>query len=265
MPLVNRIGGAINLNFRVNAYASLPDSGKENEIAVITETPMTGWVMQAEQPEGVDGLVWIRTGDASMTPFYADKKKQIRLYPVLSRQYINGMWVYKEAYIYRNGAWGKFWNGELYYFGNEFIDITGGWSEYKTCEGTSARNADNITMTYNGTGAGDTIGYYCTNKKYDLREYNTLTINSDWIQALAVGGNSDSCRGYLGAYTSKPTDRGGLQSGAANIMVTKDGGNSVDISNLNDENGYYILVGSHYYKRDDCSSTIKLQTCILSK
>lgn len=50
MPILTRFGGGAELKLRVRGVSVLPDSGKENEIAVITETPIPRFAIAAENP-----------------------------------------------------------------------------------------------------------------------------------------------------------------------------------------------------------------------
>lgn len=127
------LGGSGGLNFEVKAFASadaLPQSARENTIAVVTDTPISSWVMSAEQPTGAEGMVWIEVAAASDVAFYADKKQQVKLYPKSVKQYVSGAWTNMDAYVYQGGAWVEFsstWNGELYVYGDQWETITGGW------------------------------------------------------------------------------------------------------------------------------------------
>lgn len=108
--IINMTGGAGGggLDFKVAQYTATPTgTAKENTIGIITDTAISGWKMQAEEPTAVAGLVWIEVAAASDVPFYADKKQTVRLYPVAVKQYVGGSWVNCEAYAYQNG-WKQF-------------------------------------------------------------------------------------------------------------------------------------------------------------
>lgn len=51
------------------------------------------------------GTVWIVTGAESTTAFDAVVRNPIRVYPVAVRQYSDGVWAEREAYVYQGGAW----------------------------------------------------------------------------------------------------------------------------------------------------------------
>ena len=64
--------GGMNLNYKVVAYENellLPETAKENTIAVITDTPITSYAFAASEPTNVmEGMVWIATLMSSAAP-----------------------------------------------------------------------------------------------------------------------------------------------------------------------------------------------------
>lgn len=233
--LINRIGGAINLNFRVTAYASLPDSGKENEIAVITETPMTGYIMQAEQPEAVEGLVWIEVAATSDVAFYADKKEMVKLYPRSVRQYVDGNLENAEAYIYQNGKWEQFSYTIFlaYNYGTEGVAWEVGTN---TTKGESSIN-------YSGNIGGGTGTYKMlarTKSPIDLTELYSINILCD----LNLSGSWNGYK-YFGIRKDTTPD------GQDDLMYTahSDGsdngeGKIISFNVLNLKGSYYIMVSA---------------------
>lgn len=126
-------GGGAGLNFDVKAYNSEPDllaaTPKNNTIGVITTTPITGWIISPTQPSDLsDGMVWIRTGVSGEIEFNALKKNGIQVYPFRAMQYTSGALKYVKSQIYQNGSWMRVWSGELFERGDQYEDITGGWS-----------------------------------------------------------------------------------------------------------------------------------------
>ena len=126
------IGGGASLNFKVKGYATeellMAATGKDNEIGIITSTPITGWHFAAEQPEEmVEGEVWISTGTKSQVAFNALKKGTIMVYPLSAKQMQGGTLVDVTAKSWQDGQWVD-WVTYLYNEGNECESITGGWS-----------------------------------------------------------------------------------------------------------------------------------------
>lgn len=106
-------GGSNNLRFRVYAATSLPASGKENDVCIITSTPISVWEVYPHSPtwESDNGHVYIKNEPAyggGYPNVNVVKKNAIWLYLVRCLQRENGTWVYKDAYQYRNGEWVQF-------------------------------------------------------------------------------------------------------------------------------------------------------------
>lgn len=139
--------GGGGLNFKVVQYTTTPTgTAAENTIGVVTDTAITSWVMQAEQPTGTAGLVWIEVAAASDVAFYADKKQRVKLYPKSVKQYTENGWAGVDAYIYQSEAWTKFssaFDGWLYYLGNKYEEATGDWT---AVTGTLTNNADSLYL-----------------------------------------------------------------------------------------------------------------------
>lgn len=168
--IVNMTGSSSGgLNVKVVAYSVTPTGvAAENTIGVVTDTAITGWVMQAEQPENpTDGMVWIKVDFSSTSAFYADKKNMIKVYPVVAYQYIGGTWAIKDSYIYQNAAWVILFNSYIYYYGNEFESLTGGWIRLR---GTIIKGTDGITMKSKSITTN-----IRTANKLDLTDFDTLS------------------------------------------------------------------------------------------
>ncbi len=191
--IINMTGGSGGgLNFKVVQYREKPiEPAKENTIAVVVPNVITNsvdWVMQAEQPEGVSGLIWIEVGTASDVAFYADKKQMVKLYPKSVQQFVDNSWVRREAYIYQSG-WQMFSTKALvlYSFGNENESVTGGWtSAGKRSASNSSATATAPTITrgsetikFDVSGTSNSGIAYCQNK-IDLRDVSTLTVKGSF-------------------------------------------------------------------------------------
>ena len=208
---------------------------KENTIWVKTDTEITSWTFSATEPENpVEGMVWILTGALSPVEFNAVKKNNIMVYPTSAYQYINGVWVSKDVKIYQNG-WMD-WTTYLYYEGNEYTAITGGFSKtfvnsYGT--GTLKKNSDSLYLTSTGvSGSGNHITVATANK-IDLSNYSTLYARIKFT-------NSKYTRCYLAAHTSNNVSP---SSGDCELILSSsvDDVVSLDVSNLS--GSYYIWVG----------------------
>ena len=125
--IFNMVAGGAALNFKIIGGTVQPDNPAENTIWVNTNAEITDWTFAATEPAAAEGMVWIRTGSVSPVAFNALKKKGIVVYPVNVKQYVSGAWVTKEAMSYQDGAW-KDWITYLFNDGDQFTDMTGGWS-----------------------------------------------------------------------------------------------------------------------------------------
>ena len=79
--IINMVGGGggAALNFDVVRYATeselLAATPKANSIGIISTTEMTGWIIDANQPENMtNGMVWLSVGTESTVEFNALKK-----------------------------------------------------------------------------------------------------------------------------------------------------------------------------------------------
>lgn len=186
--IINMTSGT-PLNFKVKAYASeslLPATAAENTIAVITDTAITSWIIDTNEPAAPEeGMVWIAEGAQSDVEFNALKTNTIKVYPILVKQYIGGAWANKSAKSYQNGEWVSWWSGELYDAGNEYKNITGGWKS--VVSGGSAIIGSN-TLTVSAS-ANDQNASITTANMIDLSWFDKLRVNvTDW----ASGDNSNN-------------------------------------------------------------------------
>lgn len=195
MPILSGFPvGSAELNFSVVAYASedaFPNTASENTIAIITSTPITEYSFSVDAPAvQSEGCVWISTGIKSEQAFNALTGNTIMVYPLEAKQYINGSWTSVGVKSYQGGEWMSWWEGELYSYGNEYTNKTGGW----TTDGFSyadsimapayfTKNADHLVV---GPSPGGVCVAACANA-IDLTEYKTLTIKYKNTAVTGVG------------------------------------------------------------------------------
>lgn len=164
---ISAISTGVELNFDIKDYATeellMAATGKVNEIGIITSTPMTGWYMEAEQPEGMQpGEVWISTGTESQVAFNALKKNSLMVYPLSAKQMGNdGALVDVTAKSWQNGKWVDWWNGEIYKDGIIYEVGCGGINPYSYKQNDSGAVPTKPTLsiadgviTLSGSGAG---------------------------------------------------------------------------------------------------------------
>ena len=117
-------GGAI-LNFKVVGGTTQPENPGENTIWINTDTEITSWEFSTDTPGSpAAGMVWIKTGFGSATPFNALKKNEVRVYPFSAHQYLDGVLADKTAMIYADGIWSPFHPPKEYVIQNGVIDMT---------------------------------------------------------------------------------------------------------------------------------------------
>ena len=99
-----------------------------------------------------------------------------------------GKWYRETAYVYRNNAWKQFstwaqsWDGTLFYNGNQYTDITGGWT------GANSYNPNLSATLYSGT---ITIS---TARAVDLSRFSTLKFTGSGNGANSGGAYSAKCK-----------------------------------------------------------------------
>ena len=225
--IANASGSGDGLNFKVVQYATTPTgTAAENTIGVVTDTAITSLVMQAEQPENpTDGMVWIKVDFSSASAFYVDKKNMVKVYPVVAYQYIGGMWVIKDSYIYQNAAWVILFNSYIYYYGNEFESLTGGW----IARGPGATVGTNIIKDTDGitlkSGASSNMQ---TANKIDLSGFNTLSVvvtdsTANWCYVGVTQNDEDYFNsGTISANWPRTTPHVQITSPAASFTANLD-------------------------------------------
>ncbi len=172
----------IKLNFDIVAYATeeelLAGTPAENTIGVITDTPITGYKFSATEPENmVDGEVWIKTGDDSSFTF--DIVEGAKMYPILSKQCINGVLIDVIAMIYQDDVWMEL---AIYLFNHgkqSYKWQARAWaaSNYTPVAPTVSVNSDgSVTLTVGKASSGYNSGVYEMVEDFDLTNVDTLVV-----------------------------------------------------------------------------------------
>ena len=232
VPLYGFGGGGNPLNFKVVGGTTEPSNAKENMIWVNTDTEITSWVFSAEQPSSPSsGMVWVQTGVFSNAAFNGLKKNGIQVNPLSAKQYVGSSFKDKTAKSYQSGVWVEWWNGELYYKGQEYESLTGGWStfnhhSYTFNDSQCSKSDGKLTLKLSGTKSSVAFG---TKEAVDLTNYTAIEFTVDTIYtecAFAVSKNRD---------TSAATNT------AAKIVPNASGVHSLDISKITGK--YYVWFG----------------------
>ena len=168
-------GGSQPLNFKVIGNPQ-PETAKENTIWVDTDEKITGFVFRETEPENkIHGMVWITVGPYSKAEMNILKKAGTGLYvyPLSAKQWVNDAWENKTAASYLNGEWVEWfvWDGVLYNSGNEYAEITGGWTVSGRAEKRSSSIYVGASMVANFSGTAT------HNEPVALNGQGTLKIN----------------------------------------------------------------------------------------
>lgn len=190
------------------------------------------------------GSVWIPTGTSSTAPFNALKKNGITVYPMSAKQHVNGVWVEREAKIYQNGVWSEWWAGDIYSYGDEIENITGGWVAQAKSWPDVPNNVP--TITYNDT----SVTIKCAHGGGIYRTVNKIPFNGK--KTLRFTGSADgdgeapsgSLRCMLVVWSAIGTDVV-TQNVVAQYLFPQNfsGEATINISSLNGD--YYV--GYHSY------------------
>ena len=96
-----------SLNFKVYTSPTIPASGTENDIVIISSTPMENWILSSDAPTGEpmnNGDVWIQYS-VSGNVFDIMNQHDFMLAITKIYQYVSGTWVSVDARRYVGGVW----------------------------------------------------------------------------------------------------------------------------------------------------------------
>lgn len=258
----NAGGGGASLNFDVKAYATeellLAAAPKENTIGIISEHEMTGWIIDANQPENLtEGMVWISVGTSSVVEFNALKKNGLQVYPLTAKQYISGALVSVHAYSYQGGEWHD-WGIILMSAGsvtNEYGTF-GNSNRYTFYSTSHGRRTFSITANsgyvilqwvhYSGSANYDS-SYAYFEEKIDLTDISTIIIDAGNKQV-------DSQQVYTLTVCSNVGDNAN-QYAVASVNINANKETILDVSALS--GSYYILIRQYSLATEDVYIEIK--------
>ena len=172
--MTNATGGKDRLRYRVYGGTTPPASPREYDFYIKTTTPITAFELNSwtnAQPTwfvgnghvyivsevwNTDSINLVKDGNGISLPFW----------PKWCWQQINGQWYQMEAYFYR-GGWVKFsdykdtppWSGTLFYNGDQYTDITGGWTGADSYSPNLSATLYSGTITISTASAVDLSGF----------------------------------------------------------------------------------------------------------
>lgn len=172
---------------RVVVGLTAPAHPQETMVWVKSDKAGKQYVFATSEPENPsEGLIWFLTSSAGAI--------------TKTRVYTGGAWVVAYAYMYLAGSWVQItaaWDGELFENGNQYEDVTGGWSVDNSyygggsigtsiAGGSGGNNADQGSRIY--TNKAVQRGTYLTFKFTVIKASgnNTFYLKSDSISGTNV-------------------------------------------------------------------------------
>ena len=247
--MTNATGGKDRLRYRVYGGTTPPASPREYDFYIKTTTPITAFELNSwtnAQPTwfvgnghvyivsevwNTDSINLVKDGNGISLPFL----------PKWCWQQINGQWYQMEAYFYR-GGWVKFsdykdtppWSGTLFYNGDQYTDITGGWVGNGISSTTVGTNLSLIVA--------NTSPYLTTQNAIDLSGYTKLHMiadgNAGQYSYFGISSNvpSNARPNYIASATfiggENVLDVSAINSGHISIGATASWGVTINISKV---------------------------------
>ena len=189
-------GGKDRLKLRIFGQTTPPPNPKNNDIWVNTSLPIGGWefsdISNPRWGSDISGFVYFTctmdgaAGSSASTGLNFLKEWTHAIYTKLlsCSQYDGSSWSRKDAYIYHD-KWIQFssaWDGTLFYNGNQYTDITGGWT-----------GADSYSPNLKATLMSGTITISTANA-VDLGGFSTLKFMGSGNGANSGGTYSAKCK-----------------------------------------------------------------------
>ena len=179
-------GGKDRLRPTIYGGTTRPSNPKNGDFylytgTAISATELNGFMSGFPTWTMPEGFVYIGSGGAYNDSSYVNlinvRNGMHNFCPCCCYQVEGGKWYRKDAFVYRNGAWLKFstfaqqWDGTLFYNGNQYTDITGGWVGNGISSTTVGTNLSLIVA--------NTSPYLTTQNAIDLSGYTKLHMIAD--------------------------------------------------------------------------------------
>ena len=242
-------GGKDRLRPTIYGGTTRPSNPKNGDFYVYTGTAISGtelngfisgfptWTM----PEG---FVYIGSGGTYNDSIFVNlinvRNGMHNFCPCCCYQVEGGKWYRKDAFVYRNGAWLKFstwaqqWDGTLFYNGNQYEDVTGGWVGNGISSTTVGTNLSLIVA--------NTSPYLTTQNAIDLSGYTKLHMiadgNAGQYSYFGISSNvpSNARPNYIASATyiggENVLDVSAINSGHISIGATASWGVTINISKV---------------------------------
>lgn len=239
----NAGGGGLGLSVKVHASApESTQSGRENEIWVVSDTQSQYWAVKATEPTAEDfgeaelpnGTIWVKIENADpLCDIVKNRKIAVVLTSANCVQLKNGSWEYRDAYIYRDNVWTRFamaFNGVLWDDGIRNVDFVG-----SIASGGSG-GSFNSNYIYEGLSCiriqaeYDGKKWFYFTKKIDVTNFSSLNVQ--------IAGNGSNGTYIIVARDTSWNTKSVPTSAVANTYAKGNGIFKVDVSGLSGT--YYI-------------------------
>ena len=242
-------GGKDRLRPTIYGGTTRPSNPKNGDFYVYTETSISatelnGFMSGFPTWTMPEGFVYIGSGGAYNDSSYVNlinvRNGIHNFCPCCCYQVEGGKWYRKDAFVYRNGAWLKFstwaqqWDGTLFYNGNQYTDITGGWVGNGISSTTVGTNLSLIVA--------NTSPYLTTQNAIDLSGYTKLHMiadgNAGQYSYFGISSNvpSNARPNYIASATfiggENVLDVSAINSGHISIGATASWGVTINISKV---------------------------------
>lgn len=194
-------GGSAGMSANVTVVGGLtqPTNPKENTVWVETEYDITSYAFDISAGALSEGTV----GHAIIMSSFSAVQNRINIgktnkglfvYPFSAFVWNGISYERAEIKLYKDGQWYS-GGGDLYYNGNEFENVTGGWTVVKTAGGSVTKRASDVLVNCVGVNGVNTLGTIRTTNMIDLSAINEIYLeNPGWT----FGGTSGFAFGLLG-------------------------------------------------------------------
>ena len=242
-------GGKDRLRPTIYGGTTRPSNPKNGDFylytgTAISATELNGFMSGFPTWTMPEGFVYIGSGGAYNDSSYVNlinvRNGIHNFCPCCCYQVEGGKWYRKDAFVYRNGAWLKFstwaqqWDGTLFYNGNQYTDITGGWVGNGISSTTVGTNLSLIVA--------NTSPYLTTQNAIDLSGYTKLHMiadgNAGQYSYFGISSNvpSNARPNYIASATfsggENVLDVSAIGSGHISIGATASWGVTINISKV---------------------------------
>lgn len=242
------------MNFEIVNGTTQPENPVENTIWVNTTNAIIKTEINPQEPDNpIDGMLWLQSCQSGLVDLTMGSDDNVAVvYIQDSYIYTNGAWQTVESKVYQDGEW-KTYVLRVYWYGDQNVDLTGGWVTTNNVGGTITYEDAKIKITAGGSESYSKNFSTKTNNPIDVTNYNTLKINKDWVV-----NNSGGADGVFGLFTNK-TDT--YKQAVASVNSKE--AYIIDISGIT--GSYYIGFAGHTSAIETIRIEVAIKEVILSK